>query len=553
MKKLFIVGAFILFGDIVVAQNVGIGTTTPVAKLNIVANGSSPAIPGATSSAIFRIGVAPNDAIDFGKLNSPPYSAWMQAGFNATADPLSLQPLGGNVGIGITEPTEKLDVNGAIKIGTTATNQPGAIRFNAGKFEGGDGTNWKSFEGITSGIVGTKLYNNPALLNAGYTLFGEISGISSYSTVNTTFSANTWQPTYTIGIVTNVTAPQIGDVTCVVGNGSLMYVATFSDLYAYNPTTDIWSIVSNQGFNHNQSQGIWTGTEIIFWHGDSRNGARYNPATNIWTALPVTNAPSQRYGHTMIWDGTRIIIWGGQSTGESLNTGAMYNTATNTWTTMNTVGAPTARFNHTTVWDNASGRMIIWGGNTPITGGELSTGGLFNPVSNAWTGATNTVGAPSARIRHTAVWTGTEMIVFGGVAINEVFNTGGKYNPSTNNWTPTSISGANAIFGHAAVWTGTKMFVTGGRTSFGISIDFSGSYNPSTNLWTNNPNFSSNGVGKESHYSFLGNNMIVVWGGLNKTASSFTSSNTGSRYFLTNIASSATTITNETLYLYQKN
>ncbi len=81
MKRIFIAGGFILFVAIVQAQNVGIGTTTPVAKLNIVGAGSSPSIPGATiTTAIFRIGISPNEGIDFGKLPIAPQTAWMQAG-----------------------------------------------------------------------------------------------------------------------------------------------------------------------------------------------------------------------------------------------------------------------------------------------------------------------------------------------------------------------------------------------------------------------------------------------------------------------------------------
>jgi hypothetical protein len=115
MKRIFIAGTFILFVTIVQAQNVGIGITSPKAKLNIVGNPSSPAIPSATNStAIFRIGVTTDEAIDFGKLPFIPFSAWMQAGFGGiTPDPISLQPLGGNVGIGILSPASsaKLDVS----------------------------------------------------------------------------------------------------------------------------------------------------------------------------------------------------------------------------------------------------------------------------------------------------------------------------------------------------------------------------------------------------------------------------------------------------------
>jgi hypothetical protein len=138
MKRIFIAGTFILFAVITQAQNVGIGTTAPVAKLNIVGIGSDPAIPGVTSTGVFRIGITANQGIDFGKQITSPFSAWMQAGFGgSTPDPISLQPLGGNVGIGILSPTAKLDVNGTMKIQGTNTLEFGAgvtgKETNAGK------------------------------------------------------------------------------------------------------------------------------------------------------------------------------------------------------------------------------------------------------------------------------------------------------------------------------------------------------------------------------------------------------------------------------------
>jgi hypothetical protein len=60
-------------------------------------------------------------------------------------------------------------------------------------------------------------------------------------------------------------------------------------------------------------------------------------------------------------------------------------------------------------------------------------------VDNTWT-ATSTINAPDGRIGATAVWTGSEMIVWGGVDQSVVgLDTGGKYNPSTDSWTPTSM------------------------------------------------------------------------------------------------------------------
>jgi hypothetical protein len=68
--------------------------------------------------------------------------------------------------------------------------------------------------------------------------------------------------------------------------------------------------------------------------------------------------------------------------------------------------------------------MIVWGGGDG--GGSFNTGGRYNPGSDSWT-ATNTNNAPEARFNHTAVWTGSEMIVFAGVGPSGELNTGGRY------------------------------------------------------------------------------------------------------------------------------
>src|SRR3712207_339418 len=51
-----------------------------------------------------------------------------------------------NVGIGTTNPRQKLDAAGGVKIGTTTEGIPGTIRWNGANtdFEGYTGTAWKS-------------------------------------------------------------------------------------------------------------------------------------------------------------------------------------------------------------------------------------------------------------------------------------------------------------------------------------------------------------------------------------------------------------------------
>lgn len=133
--------------------------------------------------------------------------------------------------------------------------------------------------------------------------------------------------------------------------------------------------------------------------------------------------------------------------------------ATGCWIPLSTLGAPTRMWGHTTVWTGTE--MIIWGGlsDQPPYSGE---GNRYNPATDSWM-PLPTAGAPTGRIGHTAVWTGTEMIVWGGAQNNEPPpSTGGRYRPSTNSWA--SMSSINAPSrGHTAVWTGSEMIVVGDR------------------------------------------------------------------------------------------
>ena len=83
-------------------------------------------------------------------------------------------------------------------------------------------------------------------------------------------------------------------------------------------------------------------------------------------------------------------------------------------------------------------------------------------VDDMWA-PTSLTNAPDGRTFHTAVWTGSEMIVWGGVDFSGYFSTGGRYDPTTDSWTATSTTNApDARETHTAVWTGSEMIVWGG-------------------------------------------------------------------------------------------
>jgi len=160
-----------------------------------------------------------------------------------------------------------------------------------------------------------------------------------------------------------------------------------------------------------------------------------------------------------------MIIWGGyffNGISYDFNNGGRYNPATDTWTATTTTNAPAARADHTAVWTGSE--MIVWGGGD-ISGANLNNGGRYNPSTDSWT-ATSTTDAPDGRSNLTAVWTGTEIIVWGGYFFDgssHYLNTGGRYNPTTDIWTATTT--ANAPTGrerHTAVWADSEMIVWGG-------------------------------------------------------------------------------------------
>jgi hypothetical protein len=122
--------------------------------------------------------------------------------------------------------------------------------------------------------------------------------------------------------------------------------------------------------------------------------------------------------------------------------------------------APIGRHLHSAVWTGSE--MIIWDG---YNLGDLNNGSRYNPVTDSWT-PTSTIHAPNDRYSHSAVWTGSEMIVWGGFDHGCCdLNDGGRYNPVTDSWIATSNNNAPpARERHTAVWTGSEMIVWGGFT-----------------------------------------------------------------------------------------
>jgi len=258
---------------------------------------------------------------------------------------------------------------------------------------------------------------------------------------------------------------------------------------------------------------VWTGSVMVVWggYGVGNTGGRYDPAMDTWTATSTISAPEGRGDHTAVWTGSVMVVWGG-SVGSSItvNTGGRYDPLQDTWLPTSTVGVPMGRTSHTAAW--TGNRMVVWGGYNEPSGTHLGTGGRYDPVSDTWA-PTSMANAPSERSSHTAVWTGTTMVVWGGYN-GGCLGTGGRYDPVLDTWMPTAYGPEERTW-HTAVWTGTEMVVWGGQGGCTASywyLNTGGRYDPETNFWTPTSTVNAPSVREQAEAVWTGNSMIV-WGG----------------------------------------
>ncbi|MCM5570437.1 Ig-like domain-containing protein [Burkholderiaceae bacterium FT117] len=179
------------------------------------------------------------------------------------------------------------------------------------------------------------------------------------------------------------------------------------------------------------------------------------------------------------------------------------------WGTTSTTGAPTPRTGHTAVWTGS--RMIVWGGG-------YADGASYEPASDAWSPISGAA-APESRTDHVAVWTGSRMIVWGGVRPGAYLDSGALYDPTSDTWSPMSASGAPSPRSSAtAVWTGAEMIVWGGYGSGGVPQGDGARYDPSTNTWS-----PISAAGSPSprvfHTAVWTGSEMIVWGGGNTSGS----------------------------------
>ncbi len=207
---------------------------------------------------------------------------------------------------------------------------------------------------------------------------------------------------------------------------------------------------------------IWGGFQT---GGITNTGSSYSPISDTWTT--IANAPQGLMYPVSVWTGSEMLVWGGQEfDGEYLLTseGFRYTPGTDSWSAMSTTDVPSPRTGSETIWTGSE--MIVWGGydSTSDYPKEVGSGGRYNPASDSWSPTSDTF--LTARWYHSIIWTGSEMIVWGGFSNggNATTRNGMRYSPDTDLWT--SMAATNIPSGthkHKAVWTGAEMIIWAGN------------------------------------------------------------------------------------------
>ena len=129
-----------------------------------------------------------------------------------------------------------------------------------------------------------------------------------------------------------------------------------------------------------------------------------------WTGLPAP--PEVRLDAATQWTGQTLLIWGGrfrQVTATPENDGMVFDPSSSTWSQM----APSplsARWYPGSAWTGTE--LLVWGGlaGESFSTGQLGDGAAYNPRSRAWRMLPPAPIGPRAPL---SVWTGKELIVWG--------------------------------------------------------------------------------------------------------------------------------------------
>ena len=232
-------------------------------------------------------------------------------------------------------------------------------------------------------------------------------------------------------------------------------------------------------------------------------GCRGTDDDGPWRRLaPAPLSP--RSGHSAVWTGKEMIVWGGsildakrgpgdrrRAAGysyhpetrrttllvtESYADGAAYDAVSDSWTPL--PAAPLdARGGHIAVWTGKE--MLVWGGSDMFD--VFADGAAYDPRTRRW----RTLARPSfLPTPAAAVWTEQELILWSGVDHRpDLPAAGAAYDPGTDSWRRIARFPLRPRQWHSAVWTGEEVIVWGGTDLVRPDYADGAAYDPDADRW----------------------------------------------------------------------
>ena len=204
-----------------------------------------------------------------------------------------------------------------------------------------------------------------------------------------------------------------------------------------------------------------------------------------WTEMSPSGLCG-RYHAAHVWTGTQLLIWGGENCAGAacptfraphLADGAAYTPSSDAWRRL-PPSRLSARAPAATAWTGTE--MLVWGG---VNGEEFfADGAAYDPARDRWR---RLAASPlPARDGASAVWTGRELLVWGGGDLDNGFLDGAAYDPAADSWRKLPRPAVKPRFEHRAAWTGSELFVFGGTWDPGhIALGDGAVYDPRANRW----------------------------------------------------------------------